>query len=118
MRIPKDVELGIRCNFNGATSALAVIDSALDTVNSGRGSLGAIQNRFESVVASQLVASENLSASKSRIEDADFAAETAALTRLRFSSSQVLLCWHRLMRSHRTSSSASVMSLSRTEVLS
>jgi flagellin len=43
--------------------------------------LGAIQNRFESVVASQQVASENLSASKSRIEDADFAAETAQLTK-------------------------------------
>ena len=66
---------------SSATSALATLDAALDTVNSGRGSLGAIQNRFESVVASQLVASENLSASKSRIEDADFAAETAALTK-------------------------------------
>jgi flagellin len=64
-----------------ASSALATLDAALDTVNSGRGALGAIQNRFESVVASQLVASENLSASKSRIEDADFAAETAALTK-------------------------------------
>ena len=40
-----------------------------------------MQNRFESVVASQQVASENLSASKSRIEDADFAAETAQLTK-------------------------------------
>ena len=65
----------------GAASALATIDAALDTVNSGRGALGAIQNRFESVVASQQVASENLSASKSRIEDADFAAETAQLTK-------------------------------------
>jgi len=64
-----------------ATNALATIDAALDTVNSGRGALGAIQNRFESVVASQQVASENLSASKSRIEDADFAAETASLTK-------------------------------------
>ena len=43
--------------------------------------MGAVQNRFESVVASQQVASENLSASKSRIEDADFAAETAQLTK-------------------------------------
>jgi len=65
----------------GASSALATIDAALDTVNSGRGALGAVQNRFESVVASQQVASENLSSSKSRIEDADFAAETAALTK-------------------------------------
>ena len=66
---------------SSAASALATIDAALDTVNSGRGALGAIQNRFESVVASQQVASENLSASKSRIEDADFAAETAQLTK-------------------------------------
>ena len=64
-----------------AATALSTIDAALDTVNSGRGALGAIQNRFESVVASQQVASENLSASKSRIEDADFAAETAQLTK-------------------------------------
>jgi flagellin len=64
-----------------AATALSTIDAALDTVNSGRGALGAIQTRFESVVASQQVASENLSASKSRIEDADFAAETASLTK-------------------------------------
>ena len=64
-----------------ASAALATIDAALDTINSGRGALGAVQNRFESVVASQQVASENLSASKSRIEDADFAAETAQLTK-------------------------------------
>ena len=64
-----------------ASAALATIDAALDSINSGRGALGAVQNRFESVVASQQVASENLSASKSRIEDADFAAETAQLTK-------------------------------------
>ena len=68
-------------SVSGASAALATIDAALDTVNSGRGALGAVQNRFESVVASQQVASENLSASKSRIEDADFAAETAQLTK-------------------------------------
>ena len=60
---------------------MLTIDAALDTVNAGRGDLGAIQNRFESVVASQQVTAENLSASKSRIEDADFAAETASLTK-------------------------------------
>jgi flagellin len=65
----------------GGTAALKVIDAALDSINSGRGDLGAYQNRFESVVASQQVAAENLSASKSRIEDADFAAETAQLTK-------------------------------------
>ena len=66
---------------SGATSALAVIDSALDSINSGRGTLGAYQNRFESVVTSSQVAAENLSASRSRILDADFASETAALTK-------------------------------------
>ena len=65
----------------GATSALAAIDGALDTINTGRGELGAYQNRFESVVASLQVTSENLSASRSRILDADFASETAALTK-------------------------------------
>jgi len=66
---------------SGATSALAAIDGALDTINTGRGELGAYQNRFESVVASLQVTSENLSASRSRILDADFASETAALTK-------------------------------------
>jgi len=66
---------------SGATAALAVIDSALDAINSGRGTLGAYQNRFESVVTSSQVAAENLSASRSRILDADFASETAALTK-------------------------------------
>ncbi|MGS2724138.1 flagellin N-terminal helical domain-containing protein [Porticoccus sp. GXU_MW_L64] len=57
------------------------IDSALTSVNDLRSTFGAIQNRFESVVNSLQTTSENLSASRSRIQDADFAAETAALTR-------------------------------------
>ncbi len=65
----------------GAQSAIAVLDAALSTVNSIRGSLGAIQNRFSSTVASIQTSTENLSASRSRIQDADFAKETAALTR-------------------------------------
>ena len=65
----------------GASAALSVIDAALDVVNAGRGELGALQNRFESVVRSSQVAAENLSSSRSRILDADFAAETAALTK-------------------------------------
>ena len=65
----------------GATSALDVIDQALDTVNNSRADLGAIQNRFESVIANLQTASENATASRSRIQDADFAAETAELTR-------------------------------------
>ncbi|MES2683246.1 MAG: flagellin [Pseudomonadota bacterium] len=65
----------------GADTALRSIDAALSSVNTARANLGAIQNRFSSVVASLATQSENLSASRSRIQDADFAKETAALTR-------------------------------------
>ena len=64
-----------------AQNALAAIDGALTTVNSSRASLGAYQNRFSSVVSSLQTTSENLSASRSRIQDTDFAKETASLTR-------------------------------------
>ncbi|HET8701490.1 MAG TPA: flagellin, partial [Nitrococcus sp.] len=66
---------------NGANDALNRVDSALTTVNSLRGTLGAIQNRFDSTIANLSTTSENLSAARSRIQDADFAQETAALTR-------------------------------------
>ncbi|TAK89940.1 MAG: flagellin [Burkholderiaceae bacterium] len=66
---------------SGAQNALATIDSALATVNSSRAALGAYQNRFTSAISSLQTTAENLSASRSRIQDADFAAETAALTR-------------------------------------
>ena len=65
----------------GATTALGVVDSALNNINTSRASLGAYQNRFGSAVSSLQTTSENLSAARSRIRDADFAAETAALTR-------------------------------------
>ena len=66
---------------SGASAALAVIDAALSQVNSGRADLGAVQNRFSSTIQSLMVTSENLSASRSRIQDADFAQETANLSR-------------------------------------
>jgi len=66
---------------DGARTALASIDSALTSINSSRAALGAMQNRFTSVVASLQTSAENLSASRSRIQDADFAAETANMTR-------------------------------------
>ena len=66
---------------SGATAALTAIDTALDTVNSTRAELGAIQNRFQSIVSNAQTTSENLSASRSRIVDADFAAETASMTK-------------------------------------
>jgi len=68
-------------NFAGAQTAIQLVDSSLTSVNSARATLGAVQNRFESVVRSVQTTSENLSASRSRIVDADFAAETANLTR-------------------------------------
>ena len=64
-----------------AQAALGVVDAALTQVNASRANLGAYQNRFESTIANLQTTSENLSASRSRIQDADFAAETAALTR-------------------------------------
>ena len=70
------VDTVVNANF-----AMARIDSALTAVNSLRGNLGAIQNRFESTIVNLQTVSENLSASRGRIQDADFAAETAALTK-------------------------------------
>ena len=64
-----------------ANFAIARIDSALTDVNGLRGDLGAIQNRFESTIINLQTVSENLAASRGRIQDADFAAETAALTK-------------------------------------
>jgi flagellin len=64
-----------------AASMIATIDSALDTLNSERATYGAVQNRFEAVIANLSIASENQTAARSRIMDADFAKETAALTR-------------------------------------
>jgi flagellin len=58
------------------------IDSALTSVSALRSTFGAIQNRFESTIANLGTTVENLSSSRSRIQDADFAAETAALTRV------------------------------------
>jgi flagellin len=66
---------------SGANRAVDIIDAALAQVNRIRASLGAIQNRFQNTIANLQTTSENLSASRSRIRDADFAAETAALTR-------------------------------------
>lgn len=63
-----------------AGQAISVIDYALTQVNSLRAEIGSIQNRFESVIVNLQTTSENLSASRSRIRDADFASETAALT--------------------------------------
>ncbi|MGX9188929.1 flagellin [Stenotrophomonas rhizophila] len=65
----------------GAQQALEIVDKALESINSTRADLGAIQNRFTSVVANLQTSSENLASSRSRIRDTDFAKETAELTR-------------------------------------
>lgn len=64
-----------------STSALSVLDQALSTINGGRGDLGAIQNRLESTIANLSTTAQNLTSARSRIQDADFAAETANMTR-------------------------------------
>jgi flagellin len=64
-----------------ANDTIVRVDAALTSVSSLRSTLGAIQNRFESTITNLTTAAENLTASRSRIQDADFAQETAALTR-------------------------------------
>ncbi len=61
--------------------AINVIDKALDVINDKRASFGASQNRFEAVIANLQVSVENQAAARGRIMDADFAAETANLSR-------------------------------------
>lgn len=68
-------------SVSGANDAIKAADFALTQVNSSRAQLGAVQNRFSAVVANLKSSSENLSASRSRIQDTDFAAETANLSR-------------------------------------
>ena len=65
-----------------ASSAISTIDTALNTVTTARANLGASINRFEQTISNLRVTVENLQSSRSRIQDADFAAETASLTRL------------------------------------
>jgi len=64
-----------------ANAMITALDAALDTVNSERATYGAVQNRFEAVISNLQIGAENQTAAKSRIMDADFAAETANLTR-------------------------------------
>ena len=68
-------------SFTGAQQAMEIVDKALTSVNSARADMGAIQNRFTSTIANLQGTSENLTASRSRIRDTDYAKETAELTR-------------------------------------
>ncbi len=65
----------------GAADAIKAIDGALNQIDSIRGGLGAIQNRFESTISNLQNVSENLTAARSRIMDADIAQETSAMTK-------------------------------------
>jgi flagellin len=75
------VSTGTVSSVAGACALISAVDGYLDSVNSVRAQLGAVQNRFEAVVRNGQNVAENLTASRSRIQDADFAMETANLTR-------------------------------------
>ncbi|MDR0225011.1 MAG: flagellin FliC [Burkholderiaceae bacterium] len=72
---------GATASAADARLSMAAIDTALDLVNNTRATFGAAQNRFEAVISNLQVAAENTAAARSRIMDADFAAETANLSR-------------------------------------
>lgn len=74
----KDIDI---TSVEGAEKAVLAIDNAINTVASARAQLGAVQNRFQNTISNLEVSGENLSAANSRIRDADFAAETAELSR-------------------------------------
>jgi len=74
----KDVDIS---TVDGALAAITSVDNALQQVSTERANLGATQNRFNSTINNLTISSENLSASNSRIRDADYAAETAELSR-------------------------------------
>ena len=73
-----DIDVSSR---SGSNDAIKIIDGALSLIDDIRGDLGAVQNRFESTISNLMNVSENISAAKSRIMDADFAQETANMTR-------------------------------------
>ncbi len=91
-----------------ANDAIKRIDGALSFVDDLRGTLGAIQNRFSSAISSMQVSVENVSAARSRVQDADFASETAELSR-----TQILQQAGTAMLSQANASTQNVLSLLR-----
>jgi flagellin len=83
MQKVSDMDVG---SVDGANRTIAIVDAAISAISGQRASYGALQSRFESAVTNLQTTSENMSASRSRIQDADFASETANLSR-----SQILL---------------------------
>jgi len=83
--VDADTEVGFDLidvtSISGSNKAMTMLDGAINAVNTMRAELGAVQNRFSSTIANLQTTSENLSASRGRIVDADFAQETANLTR-------------------------------------
>jgi len=100
------VSTGNVSTAGSASALISAVDSFLDVINSERAKFGAVQNRFEAVVRNSQNVAENLSASRSRIQDADFAMETANLTR-----SQILQQAGISMLSQANSLSQNVLSL-------
>jgi flagellin len=76
-----DVTSGDLLSLANAQTAIDNLDAAIDEVTTNRATFGAVQNRFDSVIANLQVASENQSAARGRIMDADFATETSNLSR-------------------------------------
>jgi flagellin len=75
------VNIGASFTAADISATLSAIDGAIADVDSARGSLGAVQNRFESTIANLSNISENVSAARSRILDADIAQETSNMTK-------------------------------------
>lgn len=92
----------------GASAALSAIDNALDTVSASRASLGAVQNRLEVTINNLTTTTSNLSEARSRVEDADFSAETTALAK-----AQILSQASTAMLAQANQSQQNVMSLLR-----
>ena len=101
----KDLDIS---SFQGAQKALEIVDKALTSVTSSRADMGAVQNRFTSTIANLNTTSENLSSSRSRIRDTDYAKETAELTR-----TQILQQAGTAMLAQANSSTQNVLSLLR-----
>jgi flagellin len=92
----------------GANQAMIQMDAALSAVAGARATMGSIQSRFEALISNLQITSENLTASRSRIQDADFAEETAKLTR-----SQILQQAGTAMLAQANSAPQNVLSLLR-----
>ncbi|MHB1397781.1 MAG: flagellin domain-containing protein [Trichloromonadaceae bacterium] len=76
-----NISIGGTASYGDIAGAITAIDAAIDTVGTERGKMGAVQNRFESTIANLSNISENLSAARSRILDADIAQETSTMTK-------------------------------------